>query len=167
VEFLYEDEIGTPEVIRASVVLCPFMEDEIYSMDYERFDRLIEVMERCGMAARAKLAVSFLYGDDPTAPFENAQVCDFARGLFDRCGHLYYFLVPDRTTNAALFLCQAGAQSVDISSDGAVSAGVMLTQTMRERAEATHTALKEYGFGTNDPVGAMVTLNELGFLNID
>jgi hypothetical protein len=38
---------------------------------------------------------------------------------------------------------------------------------MKEVAEATHTALKDYGFGSNDPVGAMVVLNDLGFLCIE
>ncbi|MDR2357429.1 MAG: hypothetical protein LBD92_05035 [Oscillospiraceae bacterium] len=166
-DFLYEQEIGAPDVIRASVVICPFSEDEIDDMDFGRFDRLIEVMERCGMAGRAKLLMQFLYGDDPEEPFENPEVCDFARGLFERCKHLYYFLLPHKTLNAAMFLCQAGADAVSVAEDGSMSSGAVLTSVMKEVAEATHTALKDYGFSSNDPVGAMVVLNDLGFLCID
>jgi hypothetical protein len=167
VDFLYEDEIGAPDVIQSSAVICPFTEDEIDGMDFGRFDRLTEVMERCGMAGRTKLLLQFLYGDNPEEPFENPEVCAFARGLFERCKHLYYFLLPHKTLNATLFLCQAGAETVSVAEDGSMNSGVILTSVMKEVAEATHTALKSYGFGSNDPVGAMVVLNDLGFLCID
>jgi hypothetical protein len=166
-EFLYEDEVDAKDVVHASVVICPFDETEIDDMDFRRFDALVDVLEKCGMAGRAKVLLQFLYDGGPAEAFEHTEVCKYARELFVRCPHLYYFLLPNRAINGALFLCQSGAESISISEDGSMSAGAMLSASMKSVAESAHTALKEYGFGSNDPVGAMVVLNELGFLCID
>jgi hypothetical protein len=164
-EFFYEEEIAPTDVMRSSLVICLFTEREIDALDYERFDRLVVVLDRCAMGSREKLLLQFAYGDEPQEVFEFAETCDFVRGLFARCPQLYYYLYPHNGISGALLLCMAGAGAVRVAREGITSLTPLLSASLTKAVEDTHRALKEYGFAIGDPVGAMVALNNLGMLS--
>jgi hypothetical protein len=84
--------------------------------------------------------------------------------MFVRCRHLYYYLVPNKLLNGAYFLCQAGADTVRVGDEGMTSGNPLLSSVLNKTAEANYDAIKDYGFDINDPIGAMLILNNMGFL---
>jgi hypothetical protein len=167
-DFYYEEEISPADVMRNGFVFAQFTPWEFYNLDFARFDRLVTALEACAMGGRRKLVLQFddYDADYPYGYFEIPEVCEFISRLFLRCPHLYYFLHNDRIANRAFFLCITGLRDLSISEEGSISCEPIISSRLREVADATHVAVKEYGFSCGDPVGAMIVLNDLGLLSI-
>ena len=145
-----------------SLVAYQVQKKEAAKSDYTRYDELVSVLNEAGTAARASVGIAFAYDDDRRELLQIPEVVAYVKGMFERCPHLLYYLMPDINAIRVYVFCLAGAKVASISGGQMqIDADQKSIQTIIETTVADVLA---YGESIGDSAGARRILRDIGMI---